>query len=322
MAKETDIYEKLLTLMQEDAARGLRNLFIDKFRGALRDYAEQNLAQLAEDIEPYLKYSILGMFSAARKVQQFKQAVLAFFDKAEVSILASLEGYYNARRNLLCEMFRESHPDCCFPELPVIWMEYTEEKALWSDLPDSEWCEMYTWSLTGGMFATSRAAAEATVKNCILPRLPHLPMDHATLMEQTIGLWGKSAREVFDARRLLLINQVLQPALTELENELKGEEQWKNQAPVEYKINAILMEPSVGKYRTLIERVCRELDKLASALPSFSEPRLARQFKTDEFVSRMGQDVVDADDFTRRFINILKTELMNINHYYQFISSR
>lgn len=173
-----------------------------------------------------------------------------------------LIAYYNQNRDIVECAYRDAGLGGEFPDLPISYIKHNltlfplksrDENKIRSIITD-------VWS----KFHINNQAFEDYVVRQHFPELsdhPRVPSTFVeTILDQSVELWGKSVRDVYFARKWLLLEVVLKETLDRLRDKVPcyGYSDWEH-------------EIFVQQYMALREPVYRELSNLAMRVPERRE---------------------------------------------------
>lgn len=318
----------ILRLMREDAQRELKRMLCEYEKERREWYDNVMHDELADALQPHLLTPLstpfMGNSTKQKAIRTLCESLSPISKKCAPQPASELRDYYNARIAALRQLFKATQSEAQFPDFPQLWFDFAIKRSIPSRLTPQLAHELMTWHLKY-FHVSTKQAAKATIHHFFPNPFCNPDSIGETLLEQTVALWGKLPVDVFLARKELLLQHVLHPALEELREELsafgKDVTRWEKQAPVDEMVEAILKEAPMQKYRALVRSVCHELDSFAGAMPGYVPPqRLVHAYADSELGKYMKCSFIDAQYFPERFMDIMETEKENIIRYYSLNS--
>lgn len=245
---------------------------------------QQVLEQRREEVQRI--FANYGVFKISDILRQQRR------EKKIVELLKTVTGYsneeacfelskwYNPARKLMEEIQRKAGWSGEFPDLPISYIKHNltlfplksrDENDIRSIITDG-FGKFHINNQAFADYVVSRHFPELsdhsrvprTVVEVIFPELadhPRVPSTFVeTILDQSVELWGKSVRDVYFARKWLLLEVVLKETLDRLRDKVPcyGYSDWEH-------------EIFVQQYMALREPVYRELANLAMRVPERRE---------------------------------------------------
>ena len=169
------------------------------------------------------------------------------------------EQYYSPRKTLLEQLYKKAGLDGEFPDLPISYIRHNLLMFPLNTIDENTVGDIRR-SKIGKFWPSGNACISHIVKDYfpILEEGFEVPSTFIeTILDQSVRLWGKPAKDVFCARRWLLLDVVLKESLEKI----------RQYAAENYKYSQQEQDVFLQEYSTLREPIYRELNNLAARVP-------------------------------------------------------
>lgn len=227
---------------------------------------QQALEQRGEEVQRifanYGVFKILDIFRLQRREKKIVELLKTVTGYSNEEACFELSKWYNPARKLMEEIQRKAGWSGEFPDLPISYIKHNLTLFPLKSRDENDIRAIITDGF-GKIFANNQAFANYVVRQHFPelsdhPRVPSTFVE--TILEQSVELWGKSVRDVYFARKWLLLEVVLKETLDRLRDKVPcyGYSDWEH-------------EIFVQQYMALREPVYRELSNLAMRVPERRE---------------------------------------------------
>lgn len=227
---------------------------------------QQALEQRGEEVQrifaDYGVFKILDIFRLQRREKKIVELLKTVTGYSNEEACFELSKWYNPARKLMEEIQRKAGWSGEFPDLPISYIKHNLTLFPLKSRDENDIRSIITDGF-GKIFANNQAFANYVVRQHFPelsdhPRVPSTFVE--TILEQSVELWGKSVRDVYFARKWLLLEVVLKEKLDRLRDKVPcyGYSDWEH-------------EIFVQQYMALREPVYRELSNLAMRVPERRE---------------------------------------------------
>lgn len=217
------------------------------------------------------------------------------------------EQYYSPRKTLLEQLYKQAELDGEFPDLPISYIRHNLRMFPLNIIDENTGRDIRRSAF--GKFWTSRdACISHMVKNYfpILEKGGDVPTTFIeTILDQSVRLWSKPAKDVFCARRWLLLDVVLKESLEKI----------RQYATEGYKYSQQEQDVFLQEYSTLREPIYRELNKLAERVPGHSAT-LGKWQLFDEGKLKKLQEESPGETYLAKWCSAYNVELGTMKNFY------
>lgn len=249
---DTELVESAKTIIGEDVVTYLKehiNICVSEYQQAVenrknqvRDIIDNNTPAFynpfkKHDPQPFInELKNCTLFSAQEQIREWEQ-------------------YYSPRKTLLEQLYKQAGLDGEFPDLPISYIRHN--------------LRMFPLNIIDENTGRNILAKFWVLKN---DYISHIVEDYfpilekgsdvpstfiETILDKSVRLWGKPAKDVFCARRWLLLDVVLKESLEKI----------RQYATEGYKYSQQEQDVFLQEYSTLREPIYRELNNLAARVP-------------------------------------------------------
>lgn len=294
--------KETLRLIVEDVGALLWRSIEETRREACIYVVEMNKNKLIDLIEQHSVGLLSFPFNTPTKfVQNFESGI-----ERLTPVNAEREpwkNYYDERRSLMKSLFHHFGVQGELPDLPYLYVHHNLRFVTLNN-GDAQVCkEMLTWG-RDKVWVNNNQRAENQFKYFFqqIQDFVSIPRTFAeTITDQSVKLWGKSAKEVYEARRWILLEVVLKESLERLRRTLD--------------LGCDYCEELISDYKWVRDRACQELDDWAAKVPDHRQfQHLMKKFSYDEMYKRF-QEVQGNTDF-EKWYNVFIVEWNHIKEYY------
>lgn len=227
---------------------------------------QQALEQRREEVQRifanYGVFKILDILRLQRREKKIVELLKTVTGYSNEEACFELSKWYNPARKLMEEIQRKAGWSGEFPDLPISYIKHNLTLFPLKSRDENDIRSIITDGF-GKIFVNNQAFANYVVRQHFPelsdhPRVPSTFVE--TILEQSVELWGKSVRDVYFARKWLLLEVVLKETLDRLRDKVPcyGYSDWEH-------------EIFVQQYMALREPVYRELSNLAMRVPERRE---------------------------------------------------
>lgn len=213
------------------------------------------------------------------------------------------EQYYSPRKTLLEQLYKQAGLDGEFPDLPISYIRHNLRMFPLNIIDENTGRD-----ILAEFWVLKKDYISHIVRDYfpILEEAFEVPSTFIeTILDQSVRLWGKPAKDVFCARRWLLLDVVLKESLEKI----------RQYATEGYKYSQQEQDVFLQEYSTLREPIYRELNNLASRVPGHSVT-LGKWQLFDEGKLKKLQEESHGETYLAKWCSAYDIELDGMRKYY------
>lgn len=297
---DRELAERARTIIGEDVVTYLKehiNICVSAYQQAVenrknqvRDIIDNNTPTIyipfkKRDPQPFInKLKNCTLFSAQEQIREWEQ-------------------YYTRRKRLLEQLYQQAGLDGVFPDLPISYIRHN--------------LRMFPLNIIDENTGRDILAEFWVLKN---DYISHIVKDYfpileegfevpstfiETILDQSVRLWGKPAKDVFCARRWLLLDVVLKESLEKI----------RQYATEGYKYSQQEQDVFLQEYSTLREPIYRELNNLAERVPGHSATLGKRKLFNEDKLKKL-QEESPGETYLAKWCSAYNVELGTMKNFY------
>ena len=255
---DKELAENARSLVSEDIVTYLKehiNICVSEYHQAVANRKNK----IRDIIDNNTPSSIIDVFFKKFDAQNFINELgnCTLFTAQEQ--IREWEQYYAPRKLLLEQLYKKAGFTGEFPDLPISYIRHNL-RIFPLNIIDASAAHAINVAARVKIWATKNNYISHIVSNYfpILEKDFEVPTTFIeTILDQSVRLWGKPAKDVFCARRWLLLEVVLKESL----------EKVRQYATEGYKYSQQEQDELLREYSTLREPIYRELNNLAARVP-------------------------------------------------------
>lgn len=303
---DTELVEIARTIIGEDVVTYLKehiNICVSAYQQAVENRKNQ-VRNIIDNNTPTSIFIILGRkFDAQNFINELGTCTL--FSAQEQ--IREWEQYYDPRKLLLEQLYEKAGLDGAFPDLPILYIRHNLRMFPLNIIDENTGRDIRR-STIGKFWPSRNACISHIVKDYfpILEKGSEVPSTFIeTILDQSVRLWGKPAKDVFCARRWLLLDVVLKESLEKI----------RQYATEGYKYSQQEQDVFLQEYSTLREPIYRELNKLAERVPGHSAT-LGKWQLFDEGKLKKLQEESPGETYLAKWCSAYNVELGTMKNFY------
>ena len=298
--------ENARTIIGEDIEMYLKqriDICVSEYQHAI----EKRTNTVRNTIDNITNFSIFKPFIITFNYSSFIAELKSYPLYSPQEQIREWEQYYTPRKSLLEQLYKQAGLDGEFPDLPISYIRHNLRMFPLNIIDENTGRDIRRSAF--GKFWTSRdACISHMVKNYfpILEKGSDVPTTFIeTILDQSVRLWGKPAKDVFCARRWLLLDVVLKESLEKI----------RQYATEGYKYSQQEQDVFLQEYSTLREPIYRELNNLAARVPGHSAT-LGKWQLFDEGKLKKLQEESPGETYLAKWCSAYNVELGTMKNFY------
>ncbi len=306
---DTELVESARTIIGEDVVTYLKehiNICVSAYQKAVENRKNQ-VRNIIDNNTPASIFIILGIkFDAQNFINELGTCTL--FSAQEQ--IREWEQYYAPRKLLLEQLYKKAGFTGEFPDLPISYIRHNLLMFPLNTIDENTVSDIRR-STIGKFWPSWDARFSHIVKNYfpILEEGFEVPSTFIeTILDQSVRLWGKPAKDVFCARRWLLLDVVLKESLEKI----------RQYATEGYKYSQQEQDVFLQEYSTLREPIYRELNNLAARVPGHHDT-LGKWalFNADKLKDT--QEKISGETYLDKWYSAYDVELVCMRNYFNSV---
>lgn len=218
-------------------------------------------------------------------------------------LIREWELYYTPRKTLLEQLYKQAGLDGVFPDLPISYIRHN--------------LRMFPLNIIDENTGRDILAKFWVLKNDYISRIvkDYFPILEEgfevpstfieTILDHSVRLWGKPAKDVFCARRWLLLDVVLKESLEKI----------RQYATENYKYSQQEQDELLREYSAQREPIYRELNNLAARVPGHSATLGKRKLFNEDKLKKL-QEERPGETYLAKWCSAYNVELGTMKNFY------
>ena len=255
---DIELAESARTIIGEDVVRYFKehiNICVSEYQQAVENRKNQVRDIIDNNTPTSIISKLVKKFDAQNFINELGNCTL--FSAQEQ--IREWEQYYAHRKLLLEQLYKKAEFAGEFPDLPISYIRHNL-RIFPLNIIDADAAHAIRSTGITKIWATKNNYISHIVRNYfpILAEGFEVPSTFTeTILDQSVRLWGKPTKDVFCARRWLLLEVVLKESLEKI----------RQYATEGYKYSQQEQDVFLQEYSTLREPIYRELNNLAARVP-------------------------------------------------------